>query len=152
VVFDGRENASVRFGRWHFSFFEEKGVFWGRNFSKMAVKDLYRVPVYFKRMTLEGVRCFGKKQRLMFLKPDGTISLWNIIIGENGVGKTTVLRSIVLKAMPSWMDNIGTLFGFDYFRRDLNHDALIEGEFENIFEDRLYQGFFTKSLLEKRAA
>ncbi|MCB0521711.1 MAG: AAA family ATPase [Lewinellaceae bacterium] len=100
----------------------------------MPLKDLARVPIYFKRLTLENVRCFGKMQSIKFLKPDGTVSFWNIIIGENGVGKTTVLRSLVVEAMPSWLDNIGTLFGFDYFRRDLNHDALIASEFENIFK------------------
>ena len=54
--------------------------------------------VYFKSLSLENVRCFGSKQTLYFTKnskPDGEVAMWNVILGENGVGKTTVLKALI---------------------------------------------------------
>lgn len=51
-------------------------------------------PVYIESMTLQEVRCFGEKQTLKFTKPDGSIAQWTVILGENGVGKTTVLQCL----------------------------------------------------------
>ncbi|MCU0325811.1 MAG: AAA family ATPase [Spirosomaceae bacterium] len=53
--------------------------------------------VYFRSLSLENVRCFGKKQEIFFTdngKADGKVAMWNVILGENGTGKTTVLRSL----------------------------------------------------------
>jgi len=50
--------------------------------------------VYFKSITLENVRCFGQKQTVDFTDKDGNASMWNLILGDNGTGKTTVLRGL----------------------------------------------------------
>jgi predicted ATP-binding protein involved in virulence len=55
--------------------------------------------VYFKSLSLENVRCFGKKQEIFFTdngKADGNVSMWNVILGENGTGKTTVLKALTM--------------------------------------------------------
>lgn len=52
--------------------------------------------VYFQSLSLENVRCFGTKQTISFQKKDGQIARWNIILGENGTGKTTILRSLAM--------------------------------------------------------
>jgi len=51
--------------------------------------------LYLKSLEIENVRCFGKKQRVDFTTSDGKISQWTVILGDNGTGKTTILRSIV---------------------------------------------------------
>lgn len=51
--------------------------------------------LYLKSLELENVRCFGKKQRIDFTSKGGKISQWTVILGDNGTGKTTILRSIV---------------------------------------------------------
>lgn len=51
--------------------------------------------LYIKSLEIENVRCFGKKQRIDFTTSDGKISQWTVILGDNGTGKTTLLRSIV---------------------------------------------------------
>ena len=54
------------------------------------------VPVYFTDISLENLKCFGKRQTISFADEHGNPKQWNIILGENGVGKTSVLRSLVL--------------------------------------------------------
>ncbi len=51
--------------------------------------------LYIKSLEIENVRCFGKKQRIDFTTKDGKISQWTVILGDNGTGKTSILRSIV---------------------------------------------------------
>lgn len=80
---------------------------------------------YFRRLTLENVRCFGIEQNLDFLKQDGSISLWNIIIGNNGVGKTTVLRSLASILL---IGQERPIIESDYFNRKPNVDAKIKLE------------------------
>ena len=50
---------------------------------------------YFLSLTLENVACFGKKQKLNLTDKKGNPHRWTIILGDNGTGKTTLLRSLV---------------------------------------------------------
>ncbi len=50
---------------------------------------------YFKFLELENVRCFGKKQRLDLTGEKGELAQWTLILGDNGVGKTTLLQCLV---------------------------------------------------------
>jgi len=50
---------------------------------------------YIREITIENLRCFGKRQTIDFMDVNGGISQWNVILGDNGTGKTTILRSIV---------------------------------------------------------
>ncbi|HEX8349442.1 MAG TPA: AAA family ATPase [Hymenobacter sp.] len=51
-------------------------------------------PAYFLSLSLENVRSFGEKQTISFAREDGRPAQWTIILGDNGVGKTTVLKSL----------------------------------------------------------
>ncbi|QKZ11111.1 AAA family ATPase [Spirosoma sp. KUDC1026] len=52
--------------------------------------------VWFKSISLENVRSFGTKQTINFTDKDGNATRWNIILGDNGTGKTTVLKGLCL--------------------------------------------------------
>lgn len=52
-------------------------------------------PAYFLSLHLENVRSFGDKQEIRFYQKDEKPSQWTIILGNNGVGKTTILKSLV---------------------------------------------------------
>ena len=58
----------------------------------MPKKPTSPPPAYFLSLTLENVRSFGEKQTISFAQPDGRPAQWIIILGDNGVGKTTVLK------------------------------------------------------------
>jgi predicted ATP-binding protein involved in virulence len=47
---------------------------------------------YFYSLELEGVNCFKDKQTLDLSDGNGNYSPWTIILGDNGTGKTTLLR------------------------------------------------------------
>ena len=55
--------------------------------------------VWFKSISLENVRSFGTKQTIYFTEDgteNGKAARWNVILGDNGTGKTTVLRGLYL--------------------------------------------------------
>lgn len=52
------------------------------------------IPVYFTALEIENVRCFGKGQRLDLTHPNGRPARWTLILGDNGVGKTTLLQCL----------------------------------------------------------
>jgi predicted ATP-binding protein involved in virulence len=51
-------------------------------------------PVYFLDLTVENVRCFRDKQILDLSDGNGKPARWTIILGDNGVGKTTLLKCL----------------------------------------------------------
>ena len=52
--------------------------------------------VWFKSISLENVRSFGTKQTINFTDKDGNAARWNVILGDNGTGKTTVLKGLLI--------------------------------------------------------
>jgi len=60
----------------------------------MADKPTTPPPAYFLSLSLENVRSFGEKQTISFATKEGRPAQWTIILGDNGVGKTTVLRCV----------------------------------------------------------
>ena len=51
-------------------------------------------PIHFRSLQLENVRAFGSRQSLDFTGDNGAVSRWNLILGENGVGKTTLMQAL----------------------------------------------------------
>ena len=52
--------------------------------------------MHFRSLRLENVRAFGSAQDLEFIDESGSISRWNLILGENGVGKTTLMQALAV--------------------------------------------------------
>jgi energy-coupling factor transporter ATP-binding protein EcfA2 len=52
------------------------------------------LPVYFLSLSLENVRCFGPKQTLRLSNAQGHPARWTVILGNNGMGKTTLLQAL----------------------------------------------------------
>lgn len=51
---------------------------------------------YFLSISLENIRCFGETQLLDLQSAPGTPARWTLILGENGVGKTTLMQLLAL--------------------------------------------------------
>ena len=50
--------------------------------------------IYFTELTLQNVRCFGEEAVLKLSNDKGEWSRWNVILGDNGTGKTTLLQCL----------------------------------------------------------
>lgn len=50
--------------------------------------------VYFLSLSLENVRCFGSRQTLDLSDGHGRPARWTVILGDNGTGKTTLLKTL----------------------------------------------------------
>ena len=51
-------------------------------------------PFYFTKLSIENVRAFGERQELKLADADGRPAPWTLIVGDNGVGKTTLLQCL----------------------------------------------------------
>jgi hypothetical protein len=50
--------------------------------------------IYFHSLELENVRCFGERQVLELTDDKGRLAQWTLLLGDNGVGKTTLLQCL----------------------------------------------------------
>jgi predicted ATPase len=58
--------------------------------------------MHFRSLCLENVRAFGSPQSLKFVDANDATSRWNLILGENGVGKTTLMWALaVMRPVPT---------------------------------------------------
>lgn len=50
--------------------------------------------IYFTSLELENVRCFGQPAKLDLTDCSGGSAQWTLLLGDNGVGKTTLLQCL----------------------------------------------------------
>jgi predicted ATP-binding protein involved in virulence len=57
-------------------------------------QEITPLPVYFKSLTVENVKCFRGKQTIDLSDGNGKYAQWTVILGDNNTGKTTLLRCL----------------------------------------------------------
>lgn len=98
----------------------------------MSEKETHTDFSYFYKLELEGINCFKNKQNLDLSDGNGSHAQWTIILGDNGTGKTTLLR-VLDRMQPS------------LFNKDKQYNPLLWASKFALFED-----FATISLLTNR--
>ncbi len=93
---------------------------------------------YYHSLELEGINCFKDKQRLDLSDGKGNFSKWTIILGDNGIGKTTLLR-VLDRMQPINKENdnkISSRSGLSntYFKSEQYNISLSLIEQQNIVE------------------
>ncbi|MCA1629863.1 MAG: AAA family ATPase, partial [Acidobacteria bacterium] len=100
-------------------------------------KERLSRPAYFLSLEVENVRSFGPKQTLDLSNGEGRPAQWTIILGDNGVGKTTILQSLIA-ALPieGLSDKRKMVRGLVIYKADSKWNASRRGssELENIDE------------------
>lgn len=63
--------------------------------------------IYFSSLELENVRCFGEqRQTLELTNAKGQPAQWTLLLGDNGVGKTTLLQCLAwMRPVPAGAQN-----------------------------------------------
>jgi len=88
---------------------------------------------YFLSLKIENVACFGKSQTLDLTDKEGKPARWTVIMGDNGIGKTTLLRSLAItflfgdRELEEMLPPIHNFFFSDVAERKKN--AVIESRF-----------------------
>ena len=63
--------------------------------------------IYFRSLELKNVRCFGERQILELEDGEGRLAQWTLLLGENGVGKTTLLECLAwMRPVPRKGDDV----------------------------------------------
>lgn len=100
--------------------------------------------MFLQRITLENVRSIEQLE-LPFTQPDGKTRKWTLLLGENGSGKSTILRSIALilagsEALPELLGKPDTWIRFKKQECAIHADLITaEGE-ERAIDLRLKRG------------
>jgi energy-coupling factor transporter ATP-binding protein EcfA2 len=85
-------------------------------------------PMYFASLEVENVKCFLNRQRLDLTDTNGAISPWTLILGDNGVGKTSLLKCLAwmlpVEAPPTTDDGV--------FIKPVMDDLDDESEFDQL--------------------
>ncbi len=69
-----------------------------------ATRTATKPGTYFLSLTVENIRCFGPAQTLDLSDGHGRPAPWTIILGENGLGKTTLLTCLACIASGTPVD------------------------------------------------
>jgi predicted ATP-binding protein involved in virulence len=99
---------------------------------------------YFLSLTLENIACFGKKQKLNLTDKNGDPYRWTIILGDNGTGKTTLLRSLV-GISPGYQKGINFInynLGWNFSRNDNKALAFCSYKIGYSFEENIKHEIF----------
>lgn len=72
-------------------------------------------PAYFLSLEVENVRCFGPRQTLDVSDGNGRPAQWTVILGDNGVGKTTLLQCLVVLEPVLWFGSKNNEFAPRFF-------------------------------------
>jgi energy-coupling factor transporter ATP-binding protein EcfA2 len=82
---------------------------------------------YFTGLTVENVRSFSLSQHLDLSDGNGRPNRWTILLGDNGIGKTTLLQCIAGMMPQEFKAHQGnspelTVYVTDIFKKSLPHD------------------------------
>jgi ABC-type multidrug transport system ATPase subunit len=74
-------------------------------------ENVKKSPMYFTSLKIKNVKSFGEEQKLSLLNEDGSIARWTLILGDNGIGKTTLLKCL------AWMVPVPAPPRFEYLEQ-----------------------------------
>ena len=75
--------------------------------------------IFFLSLEIENARCFAKKQVLHLVDSNGRPARWTLLVGDNGVGKTTLLQCLAwMRPTPYYPPGKATQVGIQPWLHD----------------------------------
>ena len=75
--------------------------------------------IYFLSLTIENARCFTEAQELHLVDSNGGPARWTLLVGDNGVGKSTLLQCLAwMRPTPYYPPNPNTQPGIQPWLHD----------------------------------
>lgn len=107
-----------------------------QNMSKNQNIDTRQKPIYFLDLTIANIRCFKGKHDLNLSDSSGKPAQWTIILGDNGTGKTTLLKCLASFHVTSFNETF-TIEHVEFLKNDSNDMKKM------IRANNLYHGFLS---------
>jgi predicted ATP-binding protein involved in virulence len=89
------------------------------------------IPIYIQRLQVENIKTFGCPAELRLTTTDGVLPRWTLILGDNGIGKSTLLQLI------AWMK---PLLPYDGSSSNEDTEPLITDEENDTLERLVHKG------------
>ncbi len=105
---------------------------------KTAASKNEDTPVYLLSMEVEDLLCFKERQTLNLSNKDGHPAQWTVILGNNGVGKTTLLRCLAgMEMRPEIYEYPIVVDGVEKFEEAKEFQPMLWNfyDFEEIWEE-----------------
>jgi predicted ATP-binding protein involved in virulence len=105
---------------------------------KSAVSKKEDPPVYLLSMEVEDLLCFKERQTLNLSNKDGHPAQWTVILGNNGVGKTTLLRCLAgMEMRPEIYEHSIVVDGVEKFKEEIDFEPMLWNsyDFEEIWKE-----------------
>ena len=81
--------------------------------------------IYFRSLEIENVRCFAEEQVLNLVDSRGQPARWTLLVGDNGVGKTTLLQCLSwMRPTPSYPSGTDMQDGIQPWLNDRDDDDM----------------------------
>jgi predicted ATP-binding protein involved in virulence len=117
-------------------------------------KPEHKNHAYFLSLTVENIRCFGEKQTLDLSDGKGNPAQWTILLGNNGMGKTTLLQCLSLAGESVfYFTNRRLVEFFDKNSHKNEEDYFLLAEFcrkDNLFENKKDDSNFDISIRKEK--
>jgi predicted ATP-binding protein involved in virulence len=107
----------------------------------------YKNGVYLEKIELSSIRSFDKNSCIDFKNKEGKPAQWNVILGDNGVGKTFLLRwiSIIRFGEKKELNFIDTIFNVRFLGDNIIFPTLYQKQKSIYF---IYKFIYYDSLLD----
>ena len=90
----------------------------------MTIEPLQK-SIYCLSLDIENARCFAEKQVLELVDSNGHPAHWTLLVGDNGVGKTTLLQCLAwMRPTPYYMPGENTQAGIQPWLYDQDPPAM----------------------------
>lgn len=94
--------------------------------------------VYFKELEITDVKCFKGTHKISFAKPNGEPQQWNVILGNNNTGKTTILKILASLNLRRIKSNDNSFVAKATINDEINNDYLVSASMHSNFHIQFF--------------